>query len=146
DYPALDDLRREAPGLILRHNLYGIDIDLRATQIAALVLWLRAQRAYQECGLQGDERPRITRTNIIRAEPMPGERDLLEEYLDTVDRRLRPLVRAIWDRMRLAGEAGSLLKIEAEVAGALADARREALAEPPPVRLSLVGSGQQPVQ
>ena len=30
------------PGLILAHNLHGIDIDLRATQIAALALWLRA--------------------------------------------------------------------------------------------------------
>ena len=29
-------LRQALPGLILRHNLHGIDIDLRATQIAAL--------------------------------------------------------------------------------------------------------------
>ena len=59
-------------GLILAHNLHGIDIDLRATQIAALALWLRCQRAYQEMGLKKD-RPKITRSNIVCAEPMPGE-------------------------------------------------------------------------
>src|SRR5262249_39457770 len=39
-YPALADLKKAAPGLILSRNLHGIDIDLRGTQIAALALWL----------------------------------------------------------------------------------------------------------
>src|SRR5438105_10442746 len=34
DYPQLEDFRRAVPGLILAHNLHGIDIDLRASQIA----------------------------------------------------------------------------------------------------------------
>src|SRR5207253_1474024 len=76
DYPTLDDLRRAVPGLILSHNLHGIDIDLRATQIAALTLWLRAHRAYQEMGIKGADRPKITRSNIVCAEPMPGEKGL----------------------------------------------------------------------
>jgi hypothetical protein len=33
DYPTLDDLRRGVPRLILAHNLHGIDIDLRATDL-----------------------------------------------------------------------------------------------------------------
>ena len=73
DYPTKDDLRRAVPGLILRHNLHGIDIDLRAVQIAGLALWLRCQRAYQEMGLK-KERPPITKSNIVCAEPMPGEK------------------------------------------------------------------------
>src|SRR5207247_1510473 len=48
DYPKLTDV----PRLILAHNLHGIDIDLRCTQIAAFALWLRCQRAYQEMGLK----------------------------------------------------------------------------------------------
>ncbi len=75
-----DDLRRAVPGLILRHNLHGIDIDLRCTQIAALALWLRCQRAYQEMGLKKD-RPPITRSNIVCAEPMPGEGQMLKEFV-----------------------------------------------------------------
>ena len=62
------------PRLILAHNLHGIDIDLRASQIAALALWLRCQRAYREMGLKQD-RPKITKSNIVCAEPMPGEKE-----------------------------------------------------------------------
>src|SRR5208283_297621 len=73
EYPDIETLRRQLPDLILRHNLHGIDIDLRACQIAALALWLRAQRAWQDLGLKLGERPQIRRSNIVCAEPMPGE-------------------------------------------------------------------------
>ena len=56
DYPRLEDLQRDVPRLILTYNIHGIDIDLRCTQIAALALWLRCQRAYQQAGLKR-ERP-----------------------------------------------------------------------------------------
>jgi hypothetical protein len=71
EYTTLDALQRDVPRLILAHNLHGIDIDLRASQIAALALWLRCQRAYQDLGLKKD-RPKITRSNFVCAEPMPG--------------------------------------------------------------------------
>jgi Eco57I restriction-modification methylase len=146
DYMDIDALHHAVPGLILRHNLYGIDIDPRACQIAALALWLRAQRSYQQLRLQAVERPQITKSNIVCAEPMPGEREMLEEYLkEYVDPRLQPLVRTIWGKMRLAGEAGSLLKIEEEIETALAEAREQALVDIPPVRLSLL-QRDQPVQ
>ena len=145
DYPTKDDLRRALPGLILRNNLHGIDIDLRAAQIAALALWLRCQRAYQEMGLKKD-RPPITKSNVVCAEPMPGEKELLGEFLKTLrddhlealirqvtqvpeGTRVRAtkamadslsdLVRTVWEKMRLAGEAGSLLKIEEELQDAI---------------------------
>src|SRR5690606_24108745 len=50
-YATLDDLRCDIPRLILARNLHGIDIDRRATQIAALALWLRAQRYYNDHSL-----------------------------------------------------------------------------------------------
>ncbi|MFH1894237.1 MAG: BREX-1 system adenine-specific DNA-methyltransferase PglX, partial [Candidatus Zixiibacteriota bacterium] len=126
DYPAIEDLRRAVPGLILKHNLHGIDIDLRATQIAALALWLRCQRAYQEMGLKNGERPKITRSNIVCAEPMPGETDLLKEFTATLQPRvLGQLVETIFEKMKLAGEAGSLLKIEEEIRDAASSAKEE---------------------
>ena len=83
------------PGLILRHNLHGIDIDLRCTQIAALALWLRCQRAYQEMGLKKD-RPPILKANVVCAEPMPGEKELLDEFLKTLrDDHLETLIRQV---------------------------------------------------
>ena len=116
DYPTLTDLRLAIPGLILKHNLHGIDIDPRATQIAALSLWLRCQRTYQELGLNENERPVIIRSNIVCAEPMPGETDLLKEFTATLQPKvLGQLVEVIFDKMKLAGEAGSLLKIEEEI-------------------------------
>lgn len=143
DYADLDALRHAVPGLILRHNLYGIDIDPRACQIAALALWLRAQRSYQQLGLPAAERPPITKSNIVCAEPMPGERETLEEYLkEHVDPRLQPLVRTTWGKMWLAGEAGSLLKIEEEIETALAEAREQALVDIPPVQHSLLQRDQ----
>ncbi len=126
DYPTLGDLRRAVPGLILKHNLHGIDIDLRATQIAALALWLRCQRAYQELSLKNGERPTITRTNVVCAEPMPGETDFLKEFTATLQPKvLGQLVEVVFEKMKLAGEAGSLLKVEEEIRDAAMTAKKE---------------------
>lgn len=126
EYPDRDEFRRAVPALILRHNLHGVDIDVRATQIAALALWLRAQRAYGELGLRDDERPRITRSNIVCAEPMPGEHEMLEEFARSLEPTvLGQLVEVVFDEMKLAGEAGFLLKIEEEIEGAIARARAQ---------------------
>lgn len=125
DYADEQEFRRHIPSLILRHNLHGIDIDLRAAQIAALALWLRTQRTYREQGLKVTERPVITRTNIVCAEPMPGEAEMLEEFA----REVRPplvghLMREVTAKMELAGEAGSLLKIEEDIRDAVEEAKR----------------------
>jgi len=126
DYPSHKDLRRAIPGLILTHNLHAIDIDLRATQIAALALWLRCQRAFQDLELKGKDRPRITRSNIVCAEPMPGEKDLLSEFTATLEPKvLGQLLDTIFKSMELAGEAGSLLRIEEEISEAARNARGE---------------------
>lgn len=125
DYPDLRELQKVVPELIILHNLHGIDIDLRACQIAALALWLRAQRTYQRQNLKPEERPKITRSNVVCAEPMPGERLLLESFVAELQPRvLGQLVQVVFEKMKLAGEAGALLKIEDEVAGAVADAKR----------------------
>ncbi len=111
DFQELNGLRTMAPELILRHNLHGIDIDPRAAQIAALALWLRAQRAFQEAELSSTQRPPITKTSIVVAEPMPGEADLLEDFLKTLEAPLAKVVKKVFEHMKLAGEAGYLLRI-----------------------------------
>jgi hypothetical protein len=129
DYPTLDALRRDVPRLILARNLHGIDIDLRASQIAALALWLRCQRAYQDMGLKKD-RPKITRSNLVCAEPMPGEQAMLKEFVGLLEPKLLgQLVEVVFDRMKLAGEAGSLLKIEEEIREAILVAKKQYVRE-----------------
>lgn len=113
DYPTREELDAALPALILRHNLFGIDIDLRASQLTAVSLYLRAKRSNPDC--------RVDRVHAIHAAPMPGEEDLLADYLDTLEGQpnaslLQNLIAAIWAQMdELAGEAGTLLKAEGMV-------------------------------
>ena len=130
DFASKAAFMREVPRLILLHNIHGVDIDPRATQIARLTLWLRSQRAWQEQQLEVAARPAITRSNVVCAEPMPGERELLADFVDQqfpeAERGLvQQLLETIFDKMQLAGEAGSLLKIEEEIRDAIEQARRE---------------------
>jgi len=114
------------PKLIIEKNLHGIDIDPRAVQIAALALWLRAQKAWKNLGIKPGDYPRITKSNIVCAEPMPGETDLLKEFTATLHPKvLGQLVEAVFEKMKLAGEAGSLLKIEEEIREAASTAKKE---------------------
>lgn len=125
DYATKEDLQRDVPRLILAHNLHGIDIDPRASQIAALALWLRCQRVYQEMGIKQD-RPQITRSNIVCAEPMPGEEQMLKEFVAQLEPRfLGQVVEVVFDKMKLAGEAGSLLQIEEDIRETVAAARKQ---------------------
>ena len=130
---------KDVPKLIIEHNIHGIDIDPRAAQIAGLALWLRAQRSWKDMGLAPAQRPAIKRSNIVCAEPMPGEKELLREFVErefpAAERAVcLRLLEAIFDKMQLAGEAGSLLKIEEEIRSAIEDARDawQKLATKPP--------------
>ncbi|GJD17836.1 hypothetical protein RIVM261_027920 [Rivularia sp. IAM M-261] len=144
DYPNREEYSKAIPGLILAYNLHGIDIDIRATQIAALALWLRAQRAYQEMGLKKN-RPKITKSNIVCAEPMPGEKELLDEFTAELQPTvLGQLVKVVFEKMKLAGEAGSLLKIEEEIKDAIAEAKQQWKAKPKPKQLSLLAQYEEP--
>ncbi|MDD5368151.1 MAG: hypothetical protein PHQ40_03620 [Anaerolineaceae bacterium] len=140
EYPDPAAFAQTVPSLILENNLYGIDIDLRATQIASLALWLRSQRAWGEMGLSSYKRPRVQRVNVVCAEPMPGEYELLGEFLrDLQPVVLGKIVRAAWERMKSADEIGSLLKIEQEIRAEIHAAHRTLLEAPEPVQLLLSG-------
>lgn len=131
DYNTLDALRQAVPKLIIEHNLHGIDIDPRCTQIAALALWLRAQKSWKDFGLRAADRPQIDRSNIVTAEPMPGEEDMRREFTESLKPRvLGQLVDVVFEKMKLAGEAGSLLKIEEEIKESIAEAKRQWVKSP----------------
>jgi len=133
DFETLDDLRRQVPKMIVEYNLHGIDIDPRAVQIAALALWLRAQKTWKNLGLKAPERPRIARSSIVTAEPMPGEEDMRREFTAGLKPRvLGQIVDEVFEKMKLAGEAGSLLKIEEEIKDAVAEAKKQWLEGPKP--------------
>jgi Eco57I restriction-modification methylase len=126
DYPSLDALRTAVPGLIVAHNLHGVDIDPRCAQIAQLALWLRTQRAWRDAGIQRANRPRVTRTNVVIAEPMPGNEGMVEEFATGLSPALLgDLFRTMVRRMALAGEMGSLLRADEVLKDAIDAARKE---------------------
>jgi SAM-dependent methyltransferase len=126
DYASLEALHAALPALILCHNLYGIDIDPRAAQIAVLALWMRAQRANDDLKVAGGQRVPIERTNIVVAEPMPGDKELVAAFAQKFEAPvLGELFRKMVEEMQLAGELGSLLKIDVALNTEIDEAREQ---------------------
>jgi len=101
---------------ILQHNLFGIDIDERAVQIAEAALWMKsaermkaAERAFDFKGVPTN----LVATNIR----LPKGRDHLEVFLAKYpeDAPLRPALEVIFEGLEHADELGSLLQIEEPV-------------------------------
>ncbi len=104
------------PSLVLEHNLYGVDIDLRACQIAALALYLKARVTFER--LKGGDpaaRFELRRVNIVCADVRYAHRDgerqrgFLDQFRN--DRELQEIVRRILRDCEAAFEIGSLLRI-----------------------------------
>jgi hypothetical protein len=111
DFPDREAFSRATPQLIVEHSLHGIDIDKRATQLAALTLFLKAKSRNKEM--------RIERSNIVCAEAMPGDRRLFDDFkarkVGSPTGVLSRILDGVWEHLLLAGEAGSLLKAEEEI-------------------------------
>ena len=105
----------DVPRLIIEHNIYGVDIDPRAAQIASLALWLRAQRAWHSVGLKAQERPLIGRGHVVAAIAPPADRELREQFVATLDRRDAKLFEKTLQLLKGLPELGVLLQIEREL-------------------------------
>ena len=113
DYPSLDVLRKAVPGLVLAHNLHGVDIDPRCTQIAQLALWMRAQRTYRDHGVDRTDRLQIRRSNIVVAEPLVADDRIAADFVARLgDAELAHVFTGLVDRLKLAGDLGLLLRVE----------------------------------
>lgn len=119
-----DEFKKMIPALILEHNIYGCEIDPRALQMAALSLWLRAQRSYNELQIPREERPLITHSNLVLAEGMPGNKKMFNILLSELDAPMQRLIKKIWEKMRFVGEAGLLIRMEKEIENEIDDLRK----------------------
>ena len=126
DFPDVAQLRKEIPRLILEHNLHGIDIDPRAVQIASARALDARPASWQEIGsnpLTGLGSP--GRTSCAPS-PCPARRTCAVSSLTaSCPVCLGQLVETVFDKMKLAGEAGSLLKIEDEIRDAVDKAKKQ---------------------
>ncbi|HPM52530.1 MAG TPA: hypothetical protein PK282_09875, partial [Rhodoglobus sp.] len=117
DYPSVDALRKAVPGLVLAHNLHGVDIDPRCAQIAQLALWMRAQKAYRDFGIGRGDRAQIRRSNIVVAEPLVADDQTAKEFVAKLgDAELGRVFTSLVESLSLAGDLGLLLRVEQLVA------------------------------
>lgn len=107
--------QRDVPRLIVEHNIYGVDIDPRAAQIASLALWLRAQRAWHDAGVKAQQRPDVGRGHVVAAVAPPAERDLRQQFTSTLDKRDGELFEKTLKLLKGLPELGVLLQVEREL-------------------------------
>jgi len=100
----------EIPGLILAHNLHGIDIDLRAVQVSALALMLKARTL--------NPKATVTDANLACAnvEQLTGGR--LDAFISATPFShpiYERILRRLASRLKDSDHLGSLLRIEVEI-------------------------------
>lgn len=98
------------PGLILKYNIFGVDIDVRATQIASLALWLRAQKAFAQLGIPAERRPSVGSHNVVAALAPPAEKAVLERIEREVGGSFN--LAKMMEHLQLVPETGLLLPLE----------------------------------
>lgn len=106
---------RDVPRLIIEHNIYGVDIDPRAAQIASLALWLRAQRAWHTEDVKAKDRPLIGRGHVVAAIAPPAEKELREQFAASLDQRDAELFQKTLQLLKTLPDLGVLLKVECEL-------------------------------
>ena len=114
------------PTAILENNLFGVDIDPRAIQIASLSLLLTAKEAALPAGFTPRD-VRVKRTNLVVANAVDLGADRLRILVERLGNRAgSPGLRArlfetLWDNLRHVGELGSLVQVREGVTRVLDD-------------------------
>ena len=106
---------RDVPRLVIEHNIYGVDIDPRAAQIASLALWLRAQRAWHETGVKAVDRPLVGRGHVVAAVAPPAEAELRKRFVENLDHLDGALFEKTLFLLKGLPELGILLQVEKEL-------------------------------
>ena len=114
-YVDQDAFLNDVPRLIIEHNIYGVDIDPRAAQIASLALWLRAQRAWHETGVKARDRPTVGRGHVIAAIAPPAEVGMRKRFIEDLDSRDAELFEKTLFLLKGLPELGVLLQVEKEL-------------------------------
>ena len=130
----------EIANSILENNLYGIDIDARAVQMAAAALWLKAK------GLCKDAAPKqinLVAANLNLANLPKDDPELLNFYDEVRSATGIPpkLTMQVVEALKGADVWGSLLKVDGAVTQAIADYETQISQ---PLQLSILPSSPLP--
>lgn len=98
---------RIIPQLIIEHNLYGVDLDNRAVQIAQLGLYIKAKRKKRNA--------KINHYNVVSSDFILPEYEAVK-YIFNPEGKLKDelegVVIKLWDDLRQAHKFGALIRIE----------------------------------
>lgn len=101
----------EIPAAILANNLHGIDIDMRAVQISALALYLKAKMLAPK--------RRLTESRLVCANIHMLNGDRLDAFLTAAKLNERPIygriLKALQHELKLSEQLGSLLPLEQRI-------------------------------
>lgn len=94
------------PRKIIEKNLYGIDLDDRAVQIAQLGLYIKA--------LKKNKNTHIDYTNVVSTDFYLPEYEEIQDFFRELNLHedSQELLKSIWDDLRMAYKFGSLIRIE----------------------------------
>ncbi len=113
----------DIPAAIVEHNLFGIDIDLRAVQLSALTLLLKARSLNPKTQLSDHN---LACADVLLLNGLRLATFIAESHLSPIYERL---VRALWARLKDANQLGSLLRLETDLEDLIAGERRKFDAE-----------------
>jgi hypothetical protein len=103
-----DVAEKYIPREILKNNLYGIDIDPGAAQLAALSLYVKAKTEEPDV--------EIEQINIVSADAVLVNGDKREEVLARADSEIeRRVLEEVWTNFEHIREWGSLIRIEERI-------------------------------
>jgi hypothetical protein len=113
--PSVSDPRL-IPTTIVERNIYGIDIDPRAIQIASLSLLLTAKESALHLGIPPLE-VQFKKTNLVVANAVKIGEDQVRALVERLGNKLGSLslqellFKTIWDNLQYVGELGSLVQV-----------------------------------
>jgi len=114
--------RREIPGLIVENNLYGVDLDERAVQLAQIGLLIKAREA-------GGRRARMPQfTHVVCSNfYLPNYDEVRPQfgYDASWNKALEEKAQKIWTDLADAYKFGSLIRVEEQLEELLPSARRD---------------------
>jgi len=110
------------PSAILEHNLFGVDIDRRAVQLAALSLFMKARTMHSQA--------QVRQVNLVVADATLPDSGIKEKFLARYahDKRVQKAFAQVLDDMDNVAQVGSLLRVEERLRELLARAGYAAVA------------------
>lgn len=123
--PSVKD-HRAIPSTILERNLFGVDIDPRAIQIASLSLMLTAKEAALQHGFSPLD-VKVRRSNLVVANAVNLGAERLKQLVEHVGSKVglpelrERLFKTLWDNLQHVGELGSLVQVREGVGQVLDD-------------------------